>query len=140
MRSGIPYVLDRSAFRFPRLAALAGKAPAGNGREVVMASYLLARLSEDALPERGVPWELREVRAVGALKWLSRITVQAPIRAAMVELAKSTAGDPVDIAAQLRATIGVCTLAFDRGSRAELEALATRLESSLARGVRSPPD
>jgi len=49
-----PYALAPTSFRFPALAALAGRAPLGGQREVVLAAYVVARLAHDTLAERGV--------------------------------------------------------------------------------------
>ena len=39
-----PYALTPTTFRFRALAALAGRAPLGGGRETALASYVVARL------------------------------------------------------------------------------------------------
>src|SRR5262245_54071178 len=69
--SAPPYALASTPFRFPALAALAGRAPLGGQREVALATYLAARLAHDTLPERAVSPTTRTERAANARTWLS---------------------------------------------------------------------
>src|SRR4029079_1599332 len=65
-----PYALAPTNFRFPALASLAGRAPLGGRREVVLGASVAARLAHDTLAERGLSTETRVDRAAHARTWL----------------------------------------------------------------------
>jgi hypothetical protein len=124
-----PYGLAQTPFRFAALAALAGRAPLGGGREVVLATYLAARLAHGVLDESGLTAELRVERAENARSWLSTIAIPAPIRLPLGRLFESSAGDAAGVSQALRAVIAVTAQTLDRGARLELEKLAETLEA-----------
>src|SRR5207248_2604299 len=114
-------------FRFPALAALAGRSPLGGQREVALATYLAARLAHDTLPERGVSPETRSERAAGAKSWLSTLALPATVRPALAKLVESSAGSP-ELAAQALRNVTTVTANFlDSGARLELKQLAASL-------------
>ena len=119
-----PYALAPIPFRFPALASLAGRAALGGDREVVLATYLAARLAHDALADRGITQPLRAERAVNAKSWLATLSLPASIRAALVGLIEASAADTNGIEAALRAVIAATSSRLDRAARSELDQLA----------------
>src|SRR4051812_1684298 len=122
-----PYALSLTSFRFPALAALAGRAPLGGHREVALAIYLAARLAQDILPARGVSQPTRAERAVNARNWLANLTLPAAVRPALSKLVETSAGSP-ELAAQAVRNVTAVTANFiDPGARLELDQLAASL-------------
>ena len=124
-----PYGLAPTPFRFPALAALAGRAPLGGRREVALATYLAARLADDVLPENGLPPAIRAERAIGAKNWLSTVALPSPIRQPLARLIDASAGDVQAASQALRAVIAVTAEVLDRAARLEVEKLAETLEA-----------
>src|SRR4051794_3811540 len=102
-----PYVLDTPAFRFGKLAAHVGRAPVGDGREVALATYLVARMVHDTLAERGIDVESRRERAAAARGWLSSMALPAPLRSAFAEVAAATSGAPDAVAPLFRRVMAI---------------------------------
>jgi hypothetical protein len=125
-----PFALDATNFRFPALAALAGRMPLGGQREVALATYLAARLAHDVLPARGLSDEVRSERAAGAKTWLSTLALPAPVRPALAQLLESTSGPPGRAAEAVRAVMAAASGVLDARARTELDQLATSLEQS----------
>ena len=123
-----PYALASTTFRFPALAALAGRMPLGGQREVALATYLAARLAHDCLPERGLSDAVRSERASSAKTWLSTLALPAPIRPALAKLVESTSGNRSQTAEALRAVITLTANVLDTRARLELDQLAVTLE------------
>jgi hypothetical protein len=130
--SNPPYVLVPTAFRFPALAGLAGRAPLGGRREVVLATYLAARLAHDVLGDRGVSQPTRAERAVQGRMWLANIALPASVRPALSKLVDVSAGSSADAAAAVRLVMAVATPFLDTKAQTELEQLARALESEPA--------
>jgi hypothetical protein len=122
-----PYALAATPFRFPALAALAGRAPLGGQREVALATYLAARLVQDTLPERGVSPATRTERAANARTWLSTLAVPSAVKPALAKLVESSAGTPDSAGQAVRMVTAVTENFLDSGSRFELEQLAASL-------------
>jgi hypothetical protein len=122
-----PYSLVPPRFRFRALAALAGRAPLGGVREVALAVYLAARLTDDARPSRALPPTTRVARATAARSWLSAMALPASTRTALARLVDATAGEGEALAAALRNVITVTADALDAGAHSELEKLAQTL-------------
>lgn len=119
-----PYALSSPAFRFRALASLAGRAPLGGAREIVLGTYLVARLVDDCLPERLLPPTSRAERSAAAKAWLANMALPAPVRGALTKLAEGTAGDPCDVAPILASVIAATTTFLDAAARTELDRLA----------------
>lgn len=124
-----PYALATPVFRFRALASLAGRSALGGPREVTLATYLIARLVDDCLPEKALPAAAREERAAGARAWLANIALPAAVRAALSRLATATGGDPGTIGAALTSAISAVDAYLDAPSRSEL----ARLERSFTK-------
>ena len=118
-----PYALASPLFRFRALASLAGRSPLGGPREVTLATYLVARLVDDCLPEKALPLPARAERSVGARGWLANVALPAAVRAAMTRLADATGGDPGTISAALTSMISAVDAYLDAPSRSELARL-----------------
>jgi hypothetical protein len=119
-----PYALAPTPFRFPALASLAGRAPLGGEREVALATYLVARLAHDSLPDRGIPQPVRAERATNAKTWLATLALPAPIRSALIRLIEASGDDPAGVATPLRGVITATSNRLDRAARLELDRLA----------------
>lgn len=128
--SQLPYALSPPTFRFPALAALAGRAPLGGRREVALAAYLAARLADDALPERGLSRSTRAERAGHAKAWLSTLALPATIRPAIAHLLEASAGESTAVAPAIRNVMTVTSDFLDPPVRRELDKLASSLERS----------
>ena len=118
-----PYALATPAFRFRALASLASRSSLGGPREVTLATFLVARLVDDCLPDKSLPAASRAERASGARAWLANLTLPAAVRAALSRLAAATGGDPGGIAAALTSVISAVDAYLDAPSRLELERL-----------------
>jgi hypothetical protein len=128
-RPGPPYGLGAQPFRFPALAALAGRGQIGGDREIALAAFALARLVIGVLPPTALSAPARSSRAAAARQWLASITVPPPVRAAFIHLADATAtNDRPGLADALRATIIAAAPALDPPARAELDALLAEVE------------
>lgn len=130
-----PYALTPTAFRFPALAALAGRAPLGGHREVALATYLVARLAQDVLADNGVSDSARTERAAGAKNWLSTMgALPAPVRAPMTKAIDASTGSAAAAADALRNVISVTASYLDSRSRSELDQLADSLGAKTSAG------
>jgi hypothetical protein len=123
-----PYALAPTPFRFAALAALAGRAPLGGQREVALATYFVARLAHDVLPERGLLQAVRAERATNAKHWLSTLALPSPVRPALVRLIDASASDGTTVAEALAGVITVTANFLDSGARSDLMKLAAVLE------------
>ena len=124
-----PYALETVSFRFPALAALAGRAAIGGQREVALATYLAARLADDALPARAIAQPLRAERASGARHWLSSLALPTAVRNPLARLVDATSGDADGVVPALRSVIAVTATFLDAGARSELDQLAAALDT-----------
>jgi hypothetical protein len=130
--SNPPYVLVPTAFRFAALAALAGRAPLGGRREVVLATYMAARLAQDVLADRGLSQPTRLERAAQGRTWLANIALPASVRPALAKLVDVSAASAADAAAAVRVVMAVTTPFLDAKAQGELEQLAAALETEPA--------
>src|SRR4051812_32103985 len=122
-----PYALSLTSFRFPGLAALAGRAPLGGQREVALAIYLAARMAQDALPDRGVSDAARGERAASAKSWLSTLALPATVRPALLKAIEASAGAAAGAGSAVRDVISVTANFLDSAARLELDQLAGAL-------------
>jgi hypothetical protein len=119
-----PYAVPPTEFRFPALAALAGRAQLGVDREIALATYLAARLVQDAGGAGSLSEPARVERASTARTWLSTLSLPAPLRASIGHLIESTAAaDTSSLADDLRAVVASVHTYLDIQSRAELQRL-----------------
>lgn len=124
-----PYALDVTSFRFPAIAALAGRAPLGGAREAALAALLLARLAAAAIPAQGgaptLDAELRRERAALARQWLSGLSLPASARGAVGKAVDATVpGTAQPLRLALDAALASLAPLLDQPARAELQQLA----------------
>ena len=129
-----PYALTPTAFRFPALASLAGRAPLGGQREVVLATYLAARLAQDALASHSVAPETRLERGVQARTWLANMALPANVRPALSKLVDLSGGPATEVGEGVRAVLAVAGPFLDKNAQAELDQLANALDTEPATG------
>lgn len=122
-----PYALSTPSFRFRALASLAGRTPLGGAREVILATYLIARLVDDCRPPNALPERTRIARSVAARSWLASTALPSPVRTALVRLTEATERDPAAVAKALPAVISAGAPYLDDAARLELERLARGL-------------
>ena len=115
-------------FRFPAIAALAGRAPLGGQREVALATFLAARLAFDAHPERGLAAHSRAERAVQARTWLSTMTLPANVRTTLLQVIDASAQEAPAAAEAVRGLLAAAASYLDTRSKTELERLAIALD------------
>ena len=127
--SNPPYVLVPTAFRFPALASLAGRAALGGRREVVLATYMAARLAQDVLSDRGISAITRVGRAAQGRTWLANMALPTSVRPALSKLVDASAGSAANTAEAVRLVMAVTTSFLDKHAQAELDQLATLLEA-----------
>ncbi len=121
--------MHETPFRFPALAALAGRGQIGGDREVALAAFATARLVSGVLPPNALAAPARLARATAARHWLSALTLPAAMRAPFARLADATGnGDLPAVQTALRAVIDAAQRGLDAPSRAELERLLADLE------------
>lgn len=124
-----PYALATPAFPFPALAALAGRAPLGGGREIALACFLAARLAAGMLTTAPLSVATRTGRAVAARAWLGALTLPAATRVLLARLMDTTAGEETtSVAAALARVLEHARPNLERGARQELEELLAALE------------
>ncbi|HWE43674.1 MAG TPA: hypothetical protein VG432_14305 [Gemmatimonadaceae bacterium] len=123
-----PYALAPTTFRFRALAALAGRAPLGGGRETALASYVVARLAAGCLAGSALPLEDRTNRAAAARTWLASLALPVPVRAPLVKVIESTRHDSRPaVAVALVTAADIAASYLDDPAVAELRALAAQL-------------
>jgi hypothetical protein len=123
-----PYALRPSAFRFPALAALVGRASRGGQREATLACLVTARVCAGLLPPYEIALENLSYRADQARQWLGSIAIPASLRnlfAKVIEMAGSANGAGAGRA--LETLLSSELLSLDEGSRTELTRLVTEL-------------
>lgn len=126
-----PYALEPAEFRFRALAALAGQAPLGGTRELLMATLLAARLIEGTTGHYGLPTLLRRRRAAAARTWLSALALPATARASLVRVIDLTGGDDRRALADAwEHVVAMILPATDVPTRAELRRLGLHLAQS----------
>jgi hypothetical protein len=124
------YALRPIGFRFPALAALAGRAPMGGQREVALAMYVVARLAQDAVGDEALAQPLRAERAAAARSWLASLTpLPTTVRIPLSKAVDASGQEPAAIAAAVRAVIDVTAGYLDSGARSEVAQLAAALDS-----------
>jgi hypothetical protein len=77
-----PFALAATPFRFRALASLAGRAPLGGEREVVLACYVVGRLVAGLLPPYRLSTDAIRARAALVRTWLGAHALTANCRTA----------------------------------------------------------
>jgi hypothetical protein len=129
-----PYAVPPTEFRFPALAALAGRAQLGGDREVALAVYLAARLAHDC-SANGLNDASRAERAAAAKTWTATFALPAAVRPAIARLIEATGGDSSSLVADLRAVVASAQGYLDIQSQAELERLAKTMTGNSASSI-----
>jgi hypothetical protein len=124
-----PYAVAPTEFRFPALAALAGRAQLGGDREVALAMYVTARLVQDSVGAGCLGDAARLERAANAKTWVSSFALPGPARQSIIHLIESTAGDTASLVEDLRAVVASARPYLDIQSQAELDRLAKSIAS-----------
>ena len=124
-----PYSVAPTAFRFAALAALAGRSPIGGQREIVLGTYVTARLADDTQPSREISVEARAERARNARSWLLMTALPSSIRDALLTVADATATDSVSTFEALRPAFEIVAPSLDADSRAEVSRLMDALSA-----------
>ena len=128
MRASVPpYAVGPIVFPFRALAAYAGRAPLGRGREVALACLMAARLS---MPVRGAPLAapVRAARAAGASRWFASLALPAPLRAPLARVAAASARDSAaELGEALAALMAAARKHLDEASLAELNGVVQLL-------------
>jgi len=120
-----PYSLATPSFRFPALAALAGRAPIGGDRELVLACLMACRLASGAVGPSPLPVIVRAERSGNAKTWLASLALPAAARTPFTKLADAAAGeDHSALQTTLHRVISACTPVLDGASRQEVERFA----------------
>ncbi len=122
-----PYSLTPPRFRFRALATLAGRAPLGGAREVALATYLVARLVDDASPGHALPEGTRSARATAARGWLAAMALPSAVRPALMRLVDASGDDGPALHGALRNVITVTANYLDPAAVSDLEKLAQAL-------------
>jgi hypothetical protein len=127
-----PYAVPPTEFRFPALAALAGRAQLGGDREVALAVFLAARLAQDCQGSSGLSEAARTERAAGAKTWMSTFALPAAVRPSIARVIESTGGNASAVADDLRALVASTRTYLDIQSQAELDRLANTIANAIA--------
>lgn len=128
MPSSPPYSLATPSFRFPALAALAGRAPLGGDRELVLACLMSMRLAAGAVGPSPLPVVVRVERSANARAWLASLALPAAARTPFTKLADAAAEeDHASLRTTLQRVISACTPVLDGASRQEVERFAASI-------------
>jgi len=131
MRTSVPpYAVAPIVFPFRALAAYAGHAQLGRGREVALACLMIARLSAPG-PGAPLPAPMRAARAAGASRWLASLKLPSSLRAPLARVAAASAQESSsELAEALDAVIAAARKHLDEASIAELDGVVRRLAAS----------
>ncbi|MEP7086926.1 MAG: hypothetical protein ABI884_06290 [Gemmatimonadota bacterium] len=131
MRASLPpYAVGPIVFPFRALAAYAGRAQLGRGREVALACLMAARLSTPIASEP-LPAPVRAARATGASRWFASLALPSGLRAPLSRVAAASAQESAsELAEALGAVISAARKHLDAGSLGELEGVVRRLVES----------
>jgi len=131
--SSPPYALARATFRFRGLISLAERLPLGGEREVVLATFLAARLMWDSTGEEPLAPSLRKGRAQNARTWLPTLALSTAFRPCFQALFDALAMDDRSTLATAwdRVAASVNKL-LDGPARNDVKAVASRLARETA--------
>jgi len=121
-----PYSLEPTAFPFPALATMAGRAPLGGPREIALACFLVGRIVNESTSVDGpLSPEQKNARTLGAKHWLGAAAIPTPVRTALARLAECSAADDRGATkAALDSVMTVTASHLDSAARLELGRLA----------------
>ena len=120
-----PYALEPTAFPFPALAGMAGRAPLGGPRESALACFVVARIVGELADGELLSADQQRARVQGVKHWLGAAAVPTPLRAALTRLAESTVSGDREVAkSALDSVIAVTANQLDPSARLELSRLA----------------
>ena len=123
-----PYSLATPAFRFPAMAALAGRAPIGGDREMAIGCLVGLRLAAGALPPHRLPVVVRAERSAAAKAWVTALALPPAARTAFVKLADAAGDeDPGLLRSALVKFVNLCSPALDGPARLEAERFVAEL-------------
>lgn len=126
--SAPPYALAAIPFAFPALVARAGRAQVGNGREAILACFVVARLAAAVGPPVALSAELLRERAEAARGWLGTQSIEQGLRTRLQRaIAATGTGDAATVAAELEALRVAVGSLLDPASSSELKRLADRI-------------
>ena len=123
----LPYSLSELCFPFPSLASLAGRLPLGGGREVALASLLVARLASALRAPDVIAVEDRKARAGAARVWLASVALPSNTRTPFARAIDATGGTALQTAGALKSLISATGGYLDDGAAGELDKLARDL-------------
>lgn len=124
-----PYALTPPTFRFRALVALAERLPLGGDRELVLATFVSARLLWDwSVADAVTP--ASQARAMGARQWLQSMSLSAATRGVFQQLADAAGhGDRPGTLAAWERIMGLASRAIEGVSRADFKLLSARLDA-----------
>ena len=100
----------------------------GDGREVVVAAFVAARLAAAALPPVAFPPAIRAQRAAAARTWLAGLAMPSATRTSLARLIDATGrNDMRAVHAALRPAVDAVARVLSPPARRELEALAAQI-------------
>jgi hypothetical protein len=99
---------------------------------------MVARLADDTRTERGLPREVRLVRATHAKHWLATLALPANVRSSLTTIVEASTGDAPAMARVLREEMTAVASFLDANARVELEELAASLDSRPPRHAPTP--
>jgi hypothetical protein len=131
MRASVPpYAVGPIVFPFRALAAYAGRAQLGRGREVALACLMAARLSTPFAGEP-LPATVRAARAAGASRWFASLALPTALREALTRVAAASARESAsDLSTALAAVVAGARKHLDEQSLAELEGVVRVLRTA----------
>lgn len=123
-----PYALAPLTFRFRALVALAERLPVGGEREVVLATFVTARLLWDWTDGSGLPAAGLSARAQGARQWLQSLSLPSPVRGMFQSVTEAmSAGNRAAAATAWERALAHTSKAVDGAARGDFRELAARL-------------
>ena len=130
-----PYSLATPTFQFPALAALAGRAPIGGDRELVLACLMACRLAAGAVGPSPLPVVVRAERSGSAKTWLASLALPPAARTPFTRLADAAASeDHSALRSTLQRVISACRPVLDGASRQEVERFAAAVAAGRSEG------
>ena len=127
-----PYALTPPTFRFRALVALAERLPLGGDRELVLATFVAARVLWDwsVLP---APTEASQTRSSGTRHWMQSLSLPPQSRVVFQQLTEAMSrGDRPGVISAWERTLGLAARAVNGAARPDLKALAGRLATGSA--------
>lgn len=128
MLASPPYALAPTTFRFRGLISLAERLPLGGEREVVLATFLAARLMWDSTGDDPLESSLRRGRAQNARTWLPTLALTQAFRPAFQALFDALGSDDrTALTVAWDRMAGLVARLLDGPARNDLKAVTSRL-------------